>query len=192
MCLLQGHRWKGKLKRVLVSLVSFDPCCGALLVVAFEISAFQTSSKSPAWCELSDSLPLRVFMPCTPLLFMMTLGSMTEKQSNIYCKPWRREGFGWSCCVFSAKFLRRSGSGNPPKMWSQTGCSDREPLGTTCFKLWILNMGHFAATVVTSWLRYSRVCAVLLQGSCEFRSRKNRGLRFVPRLTWPWEHPPAA
>lgn len=123
-----------------------------------------SSSLQAVWLSAMESLNVSGYY----LLFMLTPQSVTKKLSRLLRGLMKRVGFGWSRLCFQCQFLRVFFflfccflfSGNPPKMWSQTGCSNRKRLGA----IHILNSKSLAGNIAlsapdASRMSYSRVSA---------------------------------
>lgn len=76
---------------------------------------------------------------------MLTLQSETQNDLVYLFEARCKEAFGWSCCVSSPEFpFVYRGSGNPPKMWSWTGCPNWGDFEQSVFlNFWILRTRCF-------------------------------------------------
>lgn len=125
-----------------------------------------SSSLQAVWLSAMEGLNVSGYY----FLFMLTPQSVTKKLSRLLRGLMKRVGFGWSRLCFQCQFLSFFFfwffcccflfSGNPPKMWSQTGCSNRKRLGA----IHILNSKSLARNIAlsapdTSRMSYSRVSA---------------------------------
>lgn len=121
-----------------------------------------SSSLQAVWLSAMESLYVSGYY----LLFMLTPQSVTKKLSRLLRGSMKRVGFGWSRLCFQCQFLRVCFfccfffvwcflfSGNPPKMWSQTGCSNRKQLGA----IHVLNSKSLARNIALSEPDTSRMC----------------------------------
>lgn len=139
------------------------------------MSVIQTPSRCPALYKLSGCQQWRALMSRAITFYLCWHPKVWPKSCLVYCEAWWKElALGGLVCVFSASFwvfFFWGGvfwffcccflfSGNPPKMWSQTGCSNRKRLGA----IHILNSKSLARNIAlsapdTSRMSYSRVSA---------------------------------